>query len=116
MLKTGNTRLWRGQYLEDVTQGHETAPEALYLALFESAKGLLETEPQETIQVAKLLLEYDPYNKSYLRLCLEALRLGNNHKTLNRYYSQAKARFTELGETLPDNWQDYLNRQKPANF
>jgi hypothetical protein len=109
-LQTGDTSLWQGLYLEDIDielQG--TVAESLYLLLYSKAKELLETNPREVARVGKILLEVDPYNQDYLKLCLEAFRASNNHKSLNRLYAEAKQRFTEVGENLPESWQSFLS-------
>jgi tetratricopeptide (TPR) repeat protein len=109
-LKTGDTSLWRGVYLQGLSiEGQETVSESLYLTLFEKAKGLLEADPEEVARVGKVLLEYDPYNRDYLTLCLQAFRESNNHKSLTRLYTEAKERFVEVGETLPVSWQTFLS-------
>lgn len=108
-LTSGNTALWRGVYLEGIDlelQG--SVSESLYLLLHNKAQELLESQPKEATRVARVLLEYDPYNQEYLRLCLQALRASNNHKSLSRLYSEAAQHFLEVGETLPAAWQDFL--------
>jgi tetratricopeptide (TPR) repeat protein len=109
-LKTGDTSLWRGSYLQDLTiESQETVSESLYLLLFEKAKELLELNPKETARVARMLIDYDPYNQEYLKLCLQAFRATNNHKSLNRLYTEAKAKLAEVGEVLPESWQAFLS-------
>lgn len=109
-LQTGDTSLWRGVYLEDIDLDHRgTATESLYLLLYSKAKELLESNPKEVARVGKILLEVDPYNQDYLKLCLEALRASSNHKSLKRLYAEAKQRLTEVGEVLPGDWQTFLN-------
>jgi tetratricopeptide (TPR) repeat protein len=108
-LKTGNTQLWRGVYLQDITiESQESVSNSLHLALFEKAQILLESDPKESARVGKILLTAEPYNQDYLRLCLRAHRNSNNHKSLVRLYAEAKTRFFELGETLPETWQEFL--------
>ncbi len=110
-LKTGDTNLWRGSYLEGLSvEGQETVSESLYIMLFEKAKALLQTNPKETARLGRVLLRADPYNRDYLTLCLQALRASNNHKSLTRLYTEAKDRFLELAETLPETWQSFLNQ------
>ncbi len=108
-LQTGDTSLWRGVYLEGITTNHqETVAESLYLLLFTQAQALLETNPKEAARVAKILLEFDPYHQGYLKLCLQALRVSSNHKSLTRLYGEAKEKFVEVGEKLPESWQEFL--------
>jgi two-component SAPR family response regulator len=82
--------------------------DSLYLALFEKAKSLLETNPKEAVRVGRLLLEYDPFHEAYLKFCIHALRNSHNHKSLTRLYTEAKERFVEMGESLPEQWQAFL--------
>ncbi len=108
-LKTGDTTLWRGPYLEGIENNHQdTVQESLYLALFEKAKVLLETDLKEVTRVAKFLLLADPYNADYLILALQALRQNDNYRTLGRVYEEAKTHFAELGEPLPEQWTTFL--------
>jgi tetratricopeptide (TPR) repeat protein len=109
-LKTGDTRLWRGQYLEGLTiDTQETVKETLYLMLFERAKTLQQSDPKEAARVAKILLMAEPYDQDYLRLCLQALKKSSHHKSLTELYTEATERFLEVGETLPQQWQDFLD-------
>jgi DNA-binding SARP family transcriptional activator len=107
-LQTGDTNLWRGAYLEGLNLDTGTFTDSLYLLLYEKANTSLESNPKESARVGKILLEYDPYNRDYLKLCLQALRATNNHKSLSRLYAEASERFLELGETLPENWKAFL--------
>ncbi len=112
-LTTGETSLWQGNYLQDISlENQASVAESLYLLLFEKAKTLLETKPLEVTRVSKFLLEFDPYGKDYLALCLKAYRLSNNHKSLNRLYADTREKFKELGESLPETWQMFLNPSK----
>jgi tetratricopeptide (TPR) repeat protein len=116
-LQTLDTTLWRGLYLEDIAlESQKTVAESLYFSLYSKAREILETNPKEAARVARVLLEYDPYNQDYLRVSLEALRASNNHKSLVRLYTESKERFVEVGETLPEQWQQFLNRQKHSFY
>jgi tetratricopeptide (TPR) repeat protein len=108
-LQTGDTTLWRGVYLEDVAlESQKTVAESLYFLLYSKAQEILEANPKEAARVARVLLEADPYNQDYLKLSLQALRASNNHKSLTRLYAESKERFVEVGETLPEQWQQFL--------
>ncbi len=108
-LETGNTKLWRGIYLEGLTlETSDTVRESLYLALRTRAEALLETDPVEVIRVGRLLCEADPYDLEALRLTVLGLRSQQNHRSLSRFYDAARTRFLEIGEMLPDRWQDFL--------
>jgi tetratricopeptide (TPR) repeat protein len=109
-LETGNTKLWRGVYLEGLTlETSDTVRESLYLALRTRAEALLETDPVEATRLARILCEADPYDLEALRLTVTGLRAGQNHRSLSRFYLQARTRFLEIGEVLPDRWQDFLS-------
>jgi hypothetical protein len=108
-LETGNTKLWRGIYLESLTlETSDTVRESIYLALRTRAEVLLETDPNEVTRVGRLLCEADPYDLEALRLTVTGLREGQNHRSLSRFYDQARTRFLEIGEVLPARWQDFL--------
>ncbi len=109
-LKTGDTSLWRGLYLEGIAiEQQGTVAEPLYLLLYSKAQEVLGSNPKETVRVGKILWAYDPYNQEYLRLCVQALRASNNHKSLTRLYTEARERFSEVGEGLPESWQAFLS-------
>ena len=108
-LKRGDTRLWRGTYLQGLTlSGSDTVFESVYLALRSRAEALLATDPAEATRVGRLLCEADPYDLEAVRLTLMGLRIGDNHRSLSRIYELARTRFSEIGETLPATWQDFL--------
>ncbi|WP_027892020.1 AfsR/SARP family transcriptional regulator, partial [Calidithermus chliarophilus] len=107
-LRTGDTRLWRGAYLEGLSSSNETVRESVHLALRARAGALLEADPKEAARLGRLLLEADPYDLEALRLTLEALRRAGNHRSLSRLYEEARARMLEVGERLPGDWQDFL--------
>ena len=108
-LETGDTRLWRGAYLEggDLSLG-ETVRETLHLALRNRAETLLETDPTEAARVGRLLCSADPYDLENLRLTLRALRAADNHKGLKSTYARARTGLLEIGEVLPERWADFL--------
>ena len=109
-LKSGETGLWRGMYLQGLTlSGSDTVRESVYLALRTRAEALLETDPVEATRVGRLLCEADPYDLEAVRLTLVGLRLSGNHRSLSRVYEQARTRFLEIGETLPETWQDFVS-------
>jgi tetratricopeptide (TPR) repeat protein len=109
-LETGNTKLWRGIYLEGLTlETSDTVRESLYLALRTRAEALLETDPVEVTRVGRLLCEADPYDLEALCLTAMGLRSQQNHRSLSRFYDAARTRFLEIGEVLPVRWQDFLS-------
>jgi tetratricopeptide (TPR) repeat protein len=108
-LETGDTHLWRGEYLEDTNLGgDETVRETLHLALRDRAEFLLETDPNEAARVGRLLCVADPYDLESLRLTLRALRATAKHKSLTRTYAKACENLLEIGEVLPERWADFL--------
>lgn len=111
-LEEGDTRLWRGTYLQDAAfEGDGTISDALHLALRARVEAALETDPPEAARAARLLLEADPYDLGALRLTLHALRAAGNHRSLTRAYADARARLNEVGEPLPERWTDFLTPQ-----
>jgi tetratricopeptide (TPR) repeat protein len=107
-LETGDTLLWRDAYLEGSILGDETVRETLHFALRSQAENLLETDPNETARVGRLLCAADPYDLKGLRLTLRALRVAAKHKSLTRAYAKARQDLLEIGEVLPERWADFL--------
>ena len=108
-LESGNTRLWRGSYLEGTElDGSETVRETLHRALLGRAEIVLETDPPEAARIGRLLCEADPYDLESLRLTLKALRARANHKSLKSIYARARTNLLEIGEVLPEDWADFL--------
>jgi hypothetical protein len=112
-LEGGDTRLWRGPYLHGLTSGQrdDSVADALHLALRARTEALLEHDPQEAARTARLLLEAEPYAPELLALALATLRACGNHRSLQRVYQEARLRMSELGETLPEHWGDFLAAQ-----
>ena len=113
-LETGDTTLWRGIYLEGVRlqRNDESVPEVLYHALKTRIKSILELDPKEAARVSRILLEAEPYDTDTLELSLRALRANQNHRSLTRVYTDAKTRFLEVNEHLPERWQDFLEARE----
>jgi hypothetical protein len=108
-LKSGDTRLWRGVYLEDAgSNGDETIASALYQALQARAAELLSGDPHEAARLGCLLLAADPYDVDRLRLTLRALRADGDHRKLNKLYGESRAHLAEVGERLPESWEHFL--------
>lgn len=108
-LRTQQTSLWRGVYLQDVgLEADETVRGAIYQALRGSIQNLLDTHPLEAARLGRILLEAEPYDQEALRIVLKALRLMKNHKGLNRLYEQTKELMLEVGEQLPKHWKEWL--------
>ncbi len=115
-LASGDTRLWRGQYLEniDIQNPDTTIREVVYKKLAASIGQQLELDPTEAARVARIWLEAEPYDQQALAFTLQALRASDNHRSLNRVYEQAKERLLEVGEQLPEDWRTFLERASSA--
>ncbi len=113
-LETKDTNLWRGAYLEGVRveQNDDTVSEVLYQTLKTSIRSLLELDPKEAARVSKFLLTAEPYDLGALELVLRSLRSNENHRSLSRVYTEARTRFLEVGEVLPERWQDFLEARE----
>jgi tetratricopeptide (TPR) repeat protein len=113
--KTGDSSLWRGAYLQGLEiSSLESVRESLELALQHCIQRLLETDPKEAARVSRFLLETNLYNLEHLRLCVLAFKACENYKTLGRVYTDARERLADVGENLPERWQDFLEILKPA--
>jgi hypothetical protein len=117
-LETLDTRLWHGMYLESVRleQRNETVRDVLHHALHSRIETVIEVDPKEAARASRILLEAEPYDTGVLELTMRSLRASDNHKGLNRTYQEARTRWLEVGETLPERWQDFLEMHtlKPA--
>jgi tetratricopeptide (TPR) repeat protein len=110
-LRTQQTSLWRGAYLQDVgLEADETVRDAIYHALRCSIQNLLDTHPLEATRLGRILLEAEPYDQEALRLTCMALRRSENHRSLARLYQQARGNFLEVGEELPTDWAVFLEQ------
>ena len=109
-LKSGQTALWRGVYLQELSPLDETVSDALYHALSDKAKTLLQTDPREAARLGRILMEADPYSLEALRLTCQALRQSDNHRSLARLYEQARVQFQAVGEALPTDWAAFLEQ------
>ena len=115
-LEIGDTRLWRGEYLEGASfEGSDAVRETLHLALRHRAETLLETDPDEVARVGRLLCNADPYDLGGLHLTLRALRAAAKHKSLTRVYAKARQHLLEIGEVLPERWLDFLETPIGSN-
>jgi tetratricopeptide (TPR) repeat protein len=106
-LATKNTQLWRGTYFDGLSASEEIR-EMLTWACQNQSQHILETNPKEVARVMRILLESDPYDLVTLKMACNALRSDNNHRTLQRVYSDTRAKLLEVGEVLPERWQEFL--------
>jgi hypothetical protein len=112
-LRTGETTLWRGTYLEDIgLEGRdENVREALHRALEVRVGALLEggaTAAQEAARLGRLLVLAEPYDLIALDLACRALQASQNRQGLSRLYTEARTRLLEVGETLPERSAEFL--------
>lgn len=112
-LESGDTRLWRGPYLEDLEAWASNARDALYHAVQRRATEHLQTEPDEAARLGKLLLEADAYDTEALTVCLRALASVGDTRGLERLYRRSRDHFSEVGEALPDSWETFLRASHP---
>jgi tetratricopeptide (TPR) repeat protein len=107
-LKSGDTRLWRGVYLEDAGQGDEGVASALYHALKLKTGELLASDLPEAARLGQLLLRADPYDAEVLRLAIMALHASGQRQALEKLYQQGCRQLAEVGEALPESWTSFL--------
>jgi tetratricopeptide (TPR) repeat protein len=111
-LETGDTSLWRGAYLADISSGgtHALEPirEVLYGQLRRRAEALVATNPAEASRLARILLEVDPYDADALTLALRALQAQGNFSSLSKIYQRSRETWLEVGEHLPERWTEFL--------
>jgi tetratricopeptide (TPR) repeat protein len=111
-LTTGDSSLWRGVYLQGLAiEGALSIRDSLEMALQNCVQKLLKTDPKEAARVSRFLLELNLYDLENLRLSVTALKACENYKTLGRVYTDARERLLDVGEMLPERWQDFLELQ-----
>jgi hypothetical protein len=111
-LTTGDTSLWRGTYQQGLTiDGTLSIHDSLEMALQNSVQKLIQTDPKEAARVSRFLLQLNLYDLENLRLSIVAFKACDNYKTLGRVYSDARERLSDVGEMLPERWQDFLETQ-----
>ncbi len=105
-MQTGHPQLWRGPYLQGIGAGWDASVgESLYHGLRQQAT---QARPDEALRLARILLEADPYDHEALALALRALQQDKNLGAAERFYQQQRQRFSEVGERLPERWDDFL--------
>jgi tetratricopeptide (TPR) repeat protein len=109
-LTSGEVALWRGAYLDglDRISEDDSIRENLHLSLLAGAQRILESDPETALRAGRILMAFDAYNLEHLALCVRALQLRNNHKSLNRLYQEARAQLLEVAEVIPERWQEFL--------
>jgi hypothetical protein len=110
-LKTSDTQLWRGPYFDKLGEGWlGGVRDALLQSLSRQTEALLTNHPEESLRLALILLQMEPYNSSFLRLALQASQLAQPDQALH-LYREAKERFGEVGETLPERLEDFMQTE-----
>jgi tetratricopeptide (TPR) repeat protein len=107
-LQTLNISLWRGAYLaQESTKRSVNVSEALYHALARAIQESLLSNPNEAARVSRILLAANPYNIESFRLCIQALA-AVQAEDLAVVYTANRQLFLEIGEVLPESWQECL--------
>ncbi|MGY2894375.1 hypothetical protein [Deinococcus sp. UYEF24] len=65
------------------------------------------TQPRRVF-LAELLLNAAPFDQETLRSALSVLRRARAYRKLARHYAAQRTLMAEVGETLPERWQDFL--------
>jgi tetratricopeptide (TPR) repeat protein len=104
-LETNDVRLWHGPYLSGPEDGLRPG---LHASLLEHARLLLDAQPEETLQLGRILLEQEPFDLKAMRLTARALQ-ASQPKQLEPFYRLQRKRWLELGERLPERAQDFLD-------
>jgi DNA-binding SARP family transcriptional activator len=108
-LETGDTGLWRGAYLERVSEGWDgNVSECLVQALRSSFDSLLEGNLTEAARVGEILLAMEPYDIQLLAQVLQAHQCAGFAKSAIRIYKEAQERFWGVSENLPLSLEDFL--------
>ena len=103
-LKTGDARVWHGPYLSGPEDGLR---QSLQHHLLEHAERDLELHPEEALRLGRILLEQDPLDLAAMRLIACALNTCQPRQ-LEAFYRAQRKRWLELGETLPEDAQEFL--------
>jgi DNA-binding SARP family transcriptional activator len=109
-LESGDPKLWRGAYLEDLSElgARGETRNTLLTALRIATETQLEANSALAVRAARALVAMEPYDEDALRLLLRALRASNNRRDLVRAYESAREKFSEVEAALPDSWQTFL--------
>lgn len=106
-LQTRDTAYWRGVYMADLPGVEQSnLRNRLVSAVQSQLEILIETDTLETARLGQIVLEMEPYDRDALELTLRALKqAGQSTQTV---YQNAKERFVELGEKLPNSSDAFL--------
>jgi hypothetical protein len=104
-LETNDLQLWHGPYLSGPEDGLRPG---LHASLLEHAHLLLDAQPEETLRLGRILLEQEPFDLEAMRLTARALKVCQP-KQLEPFYRLQRKRWLELGETLPERAEEFLD-------
>jgi tetratricopeptide (TPR) repeat protein len=109
-LANGEVGLWRGICFEDLDEGSlsDESRQSLLRQLLSQVQDLLERDPRGAVKPARLLVGNEPYDMNALRLLCRALHQSQNRRDLARSYGEGRTRMLEVGEVLPERWQEFL--------
>jgi tetratricopeptide (TPR) repeat protein len=108
-LKTGESCLLRGTYLEALGEGwYPEVREQLIDKFKELAPLGLESNPTEILRLSEIWQEMEPYDAEALTMSLRALHVLRDERKVKRLYQQAVTRFKEVGELLPETSAAFL--------
>ncbi len=108
-LNAGDSRLWRGAYLEGLGEGwFLSVREAIWAALRSSIEAALGSDASEAARLGQILCEMEPYDPTALRLAVRALEACGDQHAARRLYLNGRARLLEVSESLPDSLVDFL--------
>jgi tetratricopeptide (TPR) repeat protein len=106
-LETGDPSVWRGAYLEGLSEGWlPGVRDALVQATRQKIESLAKTDAKQAAKLGQILLEMEPYDHDTLELTLRAI--GTNDALSATLYRQARVRFEQIGETLPNSQEAFL--------
>jgi DNA-binding SARP family transcriptional activator len=106
-LASGNANLWHGTYLEGLSEGWlPGVRDALVQAIRQKIESLAKTDAKQAARLGQILLEMEPYDRDTLELTLRAI--GTNETLSGNLYHQAKIRFEQIGESLPNSQEAFL--------
>jgi tetratricopeptide (TPR) repeat protein len=116
-LETHDSRLWRGPYLVDLGESWPSSlRERLNRVLRAHIVELLETDPAESLRLGRVLIASDPYDRTLLRLTVQAAAKLEDRSQLQDLYARARASFMEIGESLPETWEAFLKTPQASSF
>jgi len=112
-LKTRDTQLWRGAYLERASEGWDgNVRDCLVQALRSRLEQLGQRDPPEAARVSRILIEMEPYDRDLLRRALQLHALSSETNTVERLYAAARERFWSVNEALPPSAQAFMRESK----